>query len=166
MRKFFLSILVASAATVAQAADLKIAVVDPMTALGESEQVKRQVAALEKELAGDKAQLTRIENDLKTCQQRRMTEMQTMSESVRAKFQVDCENKQREGQILMQAFQRTVNERQQKIFQEMGPRLRTAMEKVVKEGGYDLVLQREATIHFKPELDITAKVTAAVNAAK
>ena len=63
-------------------------------------------------------------------------------------------------------MQKTVSERQQAIAQDIGPKFQQAVDAVAKEGGYDLVLTKEALLFARPAFDITDKVTIKMNAQK
>ena len=165
MKKSIAAVLLVAAAAGAQAADLKIAVVDPMQAISDSAPAKRMLGALEKDLTDERAQLGKLEGQLRTCQQKLGKDAATLAATEVAKLKAECDTKYREYQNLGQSVQKTATERQQAILQEMGPRFQTALGALIKEGGYDVVVQREALLHVKPELDITGKVTAKIDAA-
>lgn len=166
MKKYvFAALALALGAGSVQAAELKIAVVDPMQAVSETRQAKKMIADLERDLNSDKAQLGKLEGDLKGCQQKMNTDAATMSTTALAKFKAECETRYREYQNLGQSLQKIATERQQSILTEMGPKFQNAVNGLVKENGYDLVLQREAALHVRPDLDITGKVTARIDAA-
>lgn len=169
MRNLTLSLLGALAlatSTSAIAAELKIAVVDPQGAIAATEQYTKAVADLEKDTAGDKAKLTKLQAELNTCSQKMKTDGATMSATDQAKLKSDCEAKYRDYQAIGQVFQRTINERQQAILQDVGPKFQRALDAVAKEGGYDLVLVKEAAPFAKPMLEITDKVTIKLNTMK
>lgn len=165
MKKSILAALLLVLGNVAGAAELKIAVIDPMQAISESKQAKKMIADLEKDLSGERMQMGKLEGDLKSCQQKMKTDAATMSPSALAKFQAECDTKYREYQNLGQSLQKIAGERQQSIVGEMGPKFQAAVAALVQAGGYDLVIQREALLHMNPNFDITAKVTAKMDAA-
>lgn len=159
MNKTILAAVLLAAAGAAGAADLKIAVVDPMQAISETKQAKKLIADLEKDLGGERGQLAKLEGELKTCEQKMKTDAATMSTTALAKFRAECETKYREYQNLGQSMQKIVSERQQSIMSELAPRFQTALSAIVKEGGYEMVVQREAMLHFNPNFDLTSRVT-------
>lgn len=169
MRNLTLSLLGALALATSGsviAAELKIAIVDPQNAIAATEQYTKAVADLEKDTAGDKAKLTKLQAELNTCSQKMKTDGATMSATDQAKLKSDCEAKYRDYQAIGQVFQRTINERQQAILQDIGPKFQRALDAVAKEGGYDLVLVKEAAPFAKPMLEITDKVTIKLNTMK
>lgn len=146
------------------AAELKIAVVDPMEAIGNSNQFKKARDELEKDMVGDKNKLIKLQSDLNTCKQKMSADIAAMSQTEQVKLKTDCENKLRDYQILGQAFQKTAGEREQAMLRDIAPKLQRAVDAVAKEGGYDMVIQREALAFVKPVFEITDKVTAKLNA--
>lgn len=179
MRTLSLTLLLALATVTAQAADpkappaggpgvggLKIAVVDAMRAVGGSDQYKKALADLEKDLAGDRAKLSSLQNGLNTCKQKMSGDYATMSATDQVKLKNDCENKQREYLQLGQQYNKVVGEREQAMLRDIGPKLQQAIDAVAKEGGYDMVIQREALPFVKPGFDISDKVTIKLNALK
>lgn len=164
MKKTIVAALLVVLGTGACAAELKIAVIDPMQAISESKQAKKLIVDLEKDLSGERMQIGKLEGELKNCQQKMKTDAATMSPSALAKFQAECDTKYREYQNLGQSLQKIAGERQQAIISEMGPKFQAVVAALVKENGYDLVVQREALLHMNPNFDITAKVTAKLDA--
>ena len=65
MRKTIIALLVLGCAGAAQAAEVKIAVVDPMAAISGTDQYKKAAADLDKDTADEKAKLTKLQSDLK-----------------------------------------------------------------------------------------------------
>ena len=63
----------------------------------------------------------------------------------------------------MKKLQKSQNESQQELLAELGPKLEEAIQAVIKEGDYGLILERRALIFAKPEYDITKKVTEKLN---
>jgi len=148
------------------AAELKIAIVDVQGAVGATEQYTKAMADLKKDTAGDEAKLTKLQAELRTCDQKAKTEGATMSATDQAKLKSDCDAKYRDYQSIGQVYQRTVNQRQQAIFQDIGPKFQRALDAIAKEGGYDLVLHKEMVLFVKPMYEITDKVTIKLNTMK
>lgn len=166
VRNTILAMIVLGCASFAQAAELKIAIVDPLGVVAGTDQYKKAAADLDKELAGDKARVTKLQSDLNACRQKMQKDGATMSATEQARLKTDCEAKFTEFQTLGQRLNKIVSEREQAVLKDMGPKVEQVINQVAKEGGYDIVLQREAALFAKPELDITAKVVAKLNAAK
>lgn len=169
MRHFFQTLIhvtVLALPGTALAAELKIAVVDPLGAINASEQYTKAVADLEKDTASDKAKLTKLQAELNTCRQKMSNDAAAMSATDAAKLKSDCETKFRDYQQIGQVYQKTVNERHQAILQDIGPKFQRALDALAKESGYDLVMTKEAAPFVKPMLEITDKVTIKLNTMK
>lgn len=167
MRTSTLTVLALAAVILAgnaAAAELKIAVVDPMEAISNSTQFKKERESLEKDMAGDKSKLIKLQSDLNVCKQKMAADVAAMSQTEQVKLKTDCENKLRDYQILGQAFNKAAGEREQAMLRDIAPKLQRAVDAVAKEGGYDLVIQREALAFVKPAFEITDKVTIKLNA--
>lgn len=166
MRKILIAMIALGAAAAANAAELKVAVVDPLTAISGTDQYKKAVADLERDIAADKAKVLKLQGDLNTCKQKMSNDAATMSATEQSRLKADCEAKYGEYQGLGQKVNKIMQEREQAVLKDIGPKFQKAVDAVVKEGAYDLVVQREALFFAKPELDISAKVTAKINATK
>lgn len=68
-----------------------------------------------------------------------------------------------EYKFLAQESQRRLQGRQQELIGPILQKAQKALEEVIKEGDFDVVLRREAVLKFSPEMDITKKVTAKLN---
>lgn len=166
MRNILIAILALGSAATVQAAELKIAVVDPMKAISDSTQYKQEVAALEKETSVDKARFGKLTSELNMCKQKLGNDAATMSATEQARLRTDCDTKYRDYQAIGQNLQKVVSEREQAILKDFGPKVQKAIEALAKEGGYDMIIQKEALMFAKPEFDASAKVTAKINAMK
>lgn len=166
MRNALIALCVLGLASAAQAADTKVAVVDPLVAIAGTEQYKKTATDLDKELAGDKARVGKLQADLNACRQKMQKDGATMSATEQARLKTDCEAKLGEYQNLGQRLTKIVSEREQAVLKDMAPKVQKAVDALAKEGGYDLVVQREAVLFVKPEADLTARLTARLNATK
>lgn len=165
--KKLLIVMAAFAGTgVVQAAELKIAVINPMAVIAASAQYKNAVADIEKDLADEKARLTKLQSDLNVCNQKISTDGATLSATDYAKLKTDCQTKYGEFQSLGQSYNKIAAEREQGILKDIGPKFQKALDAVVAEGGYDLVVQKEALLFAKPGFDVSDKVTIKLNTAK
>lgn len=166
MRKLLIAMMLLGSIGVVQAADMKIAIVNPMAVIAGSAQYKNAVADIEKDLSAEKARLTKLQSDLNVCKQRITTDGATMSATEYAKLKTECEAKYGEFQNLGQSYNKVAAEREQGILKDIGPKFQKALDAVVEEGGYDLVIQKEALLFAKPALDVSEKVTIKLNTMK
>lgn len=166
MRQLTLALVACVACAGAQAAELKIAVVDPIAAISGTGDYKKAVAELDKDTAGDKSKLMKLQGELNVCKQKLGSESSALSATEQASLKTNCETKYRDYTALAQNYNKVAQEREQAILRDIGPKFQKAVEAVSREAGYDLVFQREAVLFLKPEYDISAKVTEKINASK
>ena len=71
-----------------------------------------------------------------------------------------------ELQNLRQSAQRKLNKGQQEILQVMEPKLKQAVETVAERKNLDMVLNAQAVVYVKSDMDITEAVTKQLNSMK
>lgn len=145
---------------------LSIAVVDFQQAVLGSEQAKERIAEIKKQLAPDQNEIRTLGEQIQSLQAKAEQDDAVMSESEKKKLAKEIEDKMVDYQFLVQKFQKTQNESQQELFGELGPKLQQAIQAVIDEGKYDLVLRRDALVYVNAEVDITKKVTEQLNLIK
>lgn len=165
MRQLPLALLLACFATAASA-ELKMVVADPVAAISASEQAKKANADFDREVSGQVAEGKKLEAELQACDQKIKRDGATMSATDLAKFKGECEIKYNSYRALGQQLQKMRTEREQAMLKDMYPKYQQALDALIKEGGYDLILQREAVIYSAPVMDVTAKITAKLNSLK
>jgi outer membrane protein len=166
VRNLLIAAAVISMTSLAHAAELKIGVIDPLKAIADTEVAKVEMAALEKDTTAERNRHDKLLGEIRACKQKLTTDAAMMSATEQVKMRTECDNKMRDFQNVGQSLQATINERQQALLKDFGPKLQKAVEAIAKEGGYDIMVHREAVPFVKPELDISAKVTAKLNAMK
>ena len=147
-------------------ADMKIAVIDPMQAIVESEEVKSRNARLEASLEEESQRLRRLRDDVAKIEERLQRDGMTMSRDERNKLTDEGETKTMEFQALQQTLQRRVNTDRQDLLESMEPKVLRAIEEIAGEMGLDMVISAQAAVYVKPELDITKQVTQRINRIK
>ena len=90
----------------------------------------------------------------------------TMSEDEREQLQTQGQQKMIELQNLRQSAQRKLNKGQQEILQVMEPKLKQAVETVAERENLDMVLNAQAVVYVKSDMDITEAVTKQLNSMK
>jgi len=156
----FLSGLFAGSMAMAEA---KIAVIDVQAAILSSEQAKERIAELKKQYAPDQNELKDLAEQIQKLQAKIEQDAAVMSESEKKKLGKDIEDKAVDYQFNLKKLQKSQNESQQELLAELGPKLEEAIQAVIKDGDYGLILERRALIFAKPEYDITKKVTEKLN---
>jgi len=115
------------------------------------------------EFAADEGRLAQLNTELRALIERAQRDESIMSESEMRALNSEAQEKQVQMQLISERLQTAWQERQQRFVETMREPLGRAIETVVQEGSYDLVLNAEAVAFFNNSYDITALVTAKLN---
>ena len=137
----------------------KIAVADNLAALLKSKPAKVKLEALKKELDQDKAEIERLDDDLDSLSKRLETDGDVMSSAQQEKLLKDIEDKNLDRNFLVKKYQKRQQEGQQEIVKVMRPDFLEAVKKVVEDGGYDVVIHKQALVYAGTAYDITEDIT-------
>jgi outer membrane protein len=154
-----------SEAALAQAPQ-KVAVLDMAGALFNSDKAKAIDEQLKSETSDDEQKVRTLADQGRVLQEKMQKDAAVMSDADKSKIQQQLEEINVQYQFLVQKLQNLVNERRQQFQQTYAPNLVQAIQEVVEEGKYDLVLRADAVLHFENSYDITAKVTEKLNKQK
>lgn len=144
-------------------AEGKIAVIDIQAAILGSEQAKERIAELKKEYAPDQNEIKSLAQDIQKLQAKMEQDAAVMSESEKKKLAKEVEDKAVDYQFNIKKIQKSQNESQQELLAELSPKLEQAIQEIISEGTYSIILERRAAIFVAPEYDITKKVTEKLN---
>ena len=144
-------------------AEMKIAVIDIQGAILTSDEAKEFVEKVKKELSPDAEKIANLEKEGKKLQERMKTDAAIMSGEEKKKLGEQIEEKAVSYKYLVGKFQNAQKEKQQELVKLMNPKVEAAVKQVLQEGQYDLVLQKQALLFSKPELEITSKVVELLN---
>lgn len=147
----------------AQFAQLKIAVVNTVQAIQQSEEAQAFTENLQQELAPEQTELQGLQQEIADLRQRVQDEGDVMSADEQRKVARDIENKQIDFEFRAQKLQKDVQDRQQELIQVMGPKVQAIVNDLVEVERYDLVFERSNVGYVNPRHDITAKVTEKLN---
>lgn len=147
-------------------AEMKIAVVDQMAAVMNSEPAKVIVEQIRAKLEKEQAKGMAIQKDLEGLNEKYERDGAIMSESEMRKLKQEVEDKQMEAQYVAQRVRKRQKEGEEEILKAIGPKFRKAITDLMEEGGYAMILQRQAAIEIATSIDITEKVTAKINEQK
>ncbi len=141
----------------------KIGVLNALQALFNSDAARVVQEELEQEFAEDETRATELTQQLQALQQEfRQNEAVMTQEQIR-RMNSNAQDLQVQLQLIQERVQTALQEKNQQFLQSMQEELAAAVSDVVAEGGYDLILNADATPYFAPVLDITAQVTAKLN---
>jgi len=147
----------------AQAMAEKVAVLGVEEALLNSDAAKSFREEVKKEFADEEKQLVALEKQARELRDKLQKNAGLASEEdlkqMRMQFQKAFGEFQRRGQALQQ--QR--GEREQAFIAEMRPRLDKAIRSLIEAEGYDLVLNKQASVYASKDADLTARVIELLN---
>lgn len=157
-----LTTLVFTSAALAQNQPV-IGVVNLEQALFNSEVAKEMQAQIEAEFRSDQERADRLNGELRALVERAQRDESIMSDAERRELNSDAQEKQVQLQLISERVQAALQERQQSFVDSQRQNLGRAIEAVVQEGGYDLVLNADSVAFFNNSYSITALVTAKLN---
>lgn len=164
MKKVLIGLLISGLFSVPLAmAEAKIAVIDVQAAILGSEQAKERIAELKKQYAPDQNELKDLAEEIKKMQTKMEQDAAVMSESEKKKLGKDMEDKAVDYQFKVKKLQKAQNDSQQELLAELSPKLQEAIQAIIAEGEYSIILERRAAIYVSPDYDISKKVTEKLN---
>lgn len=156
------TMLLTSSVAVAQSQPT-IGIIDLEQALFGSEAAQALEASTRSEFGNDEARLETLNTELREIIERAQRDESILSEAEMREMNSDAEEKQAQMQVIAERLQNAWQQRQQGFVERMRQSLGQAIEAVVEEGGYDVVLNAESVAYFDNAYNITALVTAKLN---
>ncbi len=164
MRKLTqLAVLAAALVATPAFADMKIAVLNYQMALLESDAAKQYAVDAEKKFGPQLTKLKNLESSAKGIQDRLVKGGDKMPQGERERLELEFKQKARDFQFQSKELNEAKAVADRDMLKQLKPKLDGAVEGVIKEGGYDLVLERGAVIDVKPQYDITRQVIERMN---
>jgi outer membrane protein len=142
---------------------LKIAVIDMAGALFNSDRAKAVDAQIEQETAEDKQKLDSIQEQAQAINDRVTADAAVMSDEEKRKAQTDLQDLSVQYQTVGERVNALLEQRRQEFQQQHTQALIQAIQQVIEEGQYTLVIRAEAALHFDNAYNITARVTEKLN---
>lgn len=163
-RKFLSgSLLTLVMAASGAAAELKIGILDIQQALLASEEAQQFMASAQTDLKEEQDELTALQQKLRTLQEQMQKDSEVMSPAEQRKRQKEMEDMQIDLRFQANRLQKEVQDRQQELMQQMGPKIEAVIKDLVDSEGYDLILQRGDLVYADPKHSITRTVTEKLN---
>ena len=165
MKKFMVliaALLLTANSAVAQSTPV-IGIINLEQALFNSDAARELETSTRSEFANDEARLEQLNSELRALIERAQRDESIMSESEMRALNSEAEEKQLQMRLISERLQGAWQQRQQQFIDSMRERLGQAIEAVVQEGNYDVVLNAEAVAYFNNSYNITALVTAKIN---
>lgn len=153
--------LLMTCVSVAQAAEVRIAVVDMQQIMTKSKQAEKLRADLEKRFSPKKAELQKAADAFKADIEKLKRDEAVMSKADKEKLQKKITDEQQNLQQRQYALQQEAMTAQNEAVQSMIENVRNAVKKLAASEKYTMVLAKEAAI-YDDNLDITDKVIKAM----
>jgi outer membrane protein len=162
------SLLIASAVVASRlpAQDIgpaKVAIISLQQAVGETQEIKKAVAAMEAKYSPRQKTIEALQKELQDIQKQLSTPGITPAKE--AELRSEGTVKQKQLQRLGDDLQADVNADRQDILGKSGRQMAEVVKKLAEEKGVDVVIEVSNTLYFKPALDLTKAATAAYDKA-
>ena len=144
-------------------AELKVAVADLPRALVNSDIGQVGVKQIQEEFESEQEALQEAQKDLTALYERLKKDTEFMSDQEFDELLGQIQAKNNELIARGQNLQRALEERRQQLIQRLNPIARDAIDQLVLDEDYDIILP-SAIVHFSGELyDVTLKLTERIN---
>ena len=145
------------------AAEYKFAVLDVQRAIGDSEEAQSLATQVEQDLKSDQDALQKLAEEIQAVQERLQNDAEILGDAEKRSLQKDIEDKQLDYEFGVNKFRKELQDRQQEIFRQMGPKLDAVLTDLIEIEGYDVVIPRAGLLYVNTKHDITRKVTEKLN---
>lgn len=147
-------------------AETRIAVLDPLQAIFETAEAKKRTSQLESDMKSKEQEIGKLRDEIIAIDQRLKKDSMTMSQNEQKQLADERDAKMLDFRSRTQLAQKRIEGEQQELLKAMEPKLKSALEALAKEQGYDLILSRQAALFVTEEVDITRAVTQKINQMK
>lgn len=155
-----LAALLAGGLSTAALADIKVGFVNTERVLRDSAPAKRAQGKLEKEFAGRKAELDKLEKQARELQAQLQKEGVTMTDSDRRDRERQLQGIDRDFQRLSREFREDLNLRRNEELASIQEKATKVVNEIAEKERYDLILQE--VVFAGAKIDITDKVIKAL----
>ena len=136
----------------------KIATIDMREVFQQLPQRQAVVKKLKDEFAPRVEELKKLQGKIQALYQKRQKNKGLLSDEELTKINRQLESLQSEFQLKRKNFDDDHRQASQQEQQKLIAKIQTAVSKIAKQKGYDLVLPIDATAYAKPSLDISKQV--------
>ena len=164
VRRFLLAVVLVLSAGSAFA-EMKVASLDVLRAISDSEEAKTLFTTVQQELQNDQDALTALQGEIASLREKLAKDSEILSDSEQRRLVNDIESKQADLQFQANKLRKEFNDRQQEIISQMVPKLDAVLKDLVEIEGYDFILNKnqQTVLYVNTKHDITRKVTEKLN---
>ena len=164
MRKLTQLVLLSAALVTTPAmANMKIAVLSYQNAMLETDAAKRYAVDAEKKFGPQLKKLETLEKDATRLRDRLVKDGDKMQQAERERIKLEFKQEARDFQFQSKELNEAKATADREMLQQLKPKFDKAVEDVIKSGGFDIVLDRNAVVDVKPQFDITRQVIERMN---
>lgn len=145
-------------------AEMKVAVVDINEAIGQTSEAQEFLAQVQEELRPEQEQIREMTAERARIEERVERDGDVLSEQERRRLSEQYERLGSDLQYRTEAYQQTLQRRRSELMRQMGPRVQSALNEMVEDEDYDLVVPAGAVIYARPALDITRRLSERLDA--
>jgi len=156
-------VLALSVLSLTVSAEMKLAVVDVDRAIAGSEDAQKLLRQLQQEFSTDEDTIKKIQTEAAELLQKMQKDSDVMSDSEKRRIQQEIESLNNDFVYQRQKLQKEVAARQSELFAGTEDKVRKAIEELVLENNYDMILPRAAALYVGDLYDVTRKVTEKLN---
>lgn len=157
------SLLTLALGAAGAAAELKVGILDIQQALLASEEAQQFMETAQSDLKDEQDEVNALQQEIRTLQEQMQKDAEVMSPTERRRRQEEIEDKQIDYRFQVNKLQKEVQDRQNELMQQMGPKIEAVIQDLVESEGYDLILQRADLVYAAAEHSITRRVTEMLN---
>ncbi len=143
----------------------KVAIINLQRAVLESDEIKKASAQLEAKYKPRQQAAEKLQQDLASINQQLQNGQGKLSPQGEADLQGQGQRKQRELQRISEDLQADVERDRNAILGKSSQQMQVVVKQLAEAKGYDVVVDSQTTIYFKPALEITTEAIAAYNKA-
>ena len=145
-------------------AEMKVAVVDVESAIMASEEAKRLRTQLLEEFKSDQERVRDMLSERASLIERAQKDVEVMSDAEKRKLQQQIDGKNNDLVYHRQKLQKALEDRQAELFEGLlNEKVQRAIEALVLDEDYDIVIPRQAALYVGDLYDVTRKVTERLN---
>lgn len=141
-------------------AQTKVAVISLQKALFETAEIKKADAEMQATLGPRQQQAEKLNQEIAAITQKLQNDA---SLTPQAQFDLNADGKRKQTELtrLQEDLQADAQSMRQSVLAKSTDRMQAVVKKLAEEKGFDLVVDTQVALYFKPVMDLTAEATAA-----
>jgi len=145
-------------------AQTKVAVISLQKALFDTAEIKKADAEMQANLGPRQAQADKLNQEIAQITQKLQTDS-SLTQQAQFDLNADGKRKQTELTRLQEDLQADAQNMRQSVLTKSTEKMQAVVKKLAEEKGFDLVVDTQVALYFKPVMDLTAEATAAYDKA-